>query len=232
MEHLKQFNKILLSNSFVDDFCKLYYSNPEFKAWLLEILPEVQDCEFQQQDNPWHIYGCLEHILHSVENINNQTKHLDSKTRQMLAFVMFLHDIGKPACHIRRYAQNYGREVDSFFDHNKKSAEIAHRVLGQFGYTGKQAQVMEKLVLNHDIFMFIRLTETNSPFRKKLNDEVFENELKDLESVGDSKELMQYLLYIGRADSGAQNPELTKGSFEVLDAMQNMLDKYKKEKGE
>ncbi len=226
MEHLEQFNKILTSNTFVQDF-KTLYSQPEFKAWLTKILPEIEDCEKQKQDNPWHIYDCLNHILHSVENINNLSKNYSQKIRQMLAFVMLLHDIGKPACHIRRYANNYGREVDSFFNHNLKSAEIAARVSPSFGYNKQDAKTIEKLVLNHDIFMFIRLHKTNSPHRKILNDEVFANELSDLESTGDPFELMQYLLLIGRADTSAQNPEMTKGSFEVLDAMQEMLNKFK-----
>lgn len=225
MNQLKRFEDILTSNHFVKDFHELYMDE-EFKQWLLSVLPEIGDCEKQEQDNPWHIYDCLNHILHSVQNINILSKNQPQKVRKMLALVMFLHDIGKPACHIRRYAQNYGRDVDSFFDHNKKSAEITARVLNDFRYSGKDAKTIEKLVLNHDIFMFIRLKPSNSPFRKVLNDEVFESEIQDLNTVGDGTLLMKYLLMIGRADSSAQNPEMTKGSFEVLDAMEAMLKKY------
>ena len=225
MSQLKRFENILTSRQFVQDFHELY-SDEEFKQWLLSVLPEIADCEKQKQDNPWHIYDCLNHILHSVQNINTLSKDQPEKTRKMLALVMFLHDIGKPSCHIRRFAQNYGRDVDSFFDHNKKSAEITARVLNDFGYAGKDAKTIEKLVLNHDIFMFIRLKPTNSPYRKVLNDEVFEHEIQDLNTVGDGTLLMKYLLMIGRADSSAQNPTMTKGSFEVLDAMESMLKKY------
>ena len=50
---------------------------------------------------------------------------------------MFLHDIGKPECHIRRYSKLYKREVDSFFNHNIAGVKIAARVLREFGFDEK-----------------------------------------------------------------------------------------------
>ena len=72
-----------------------YYQNYQpnsLKSWLNDVLPEIEDCQNLQQDNPWHIYNCLDHILHSVENINNLTQGKSQEDRRLLAYVMFLHD--------------------------------------------------------------------------------------------------------------------------------------------
>ena len=59
-------DNILLSDYVVDEFKSEYNNNLEFRLWLLGILPEIEDCEKQKQNNPWHIYNVLDHILHSV----------------------------------------------------------------------------------------------------------------------------------------------------------------------
>lgn len=232
MERIKQLDKILLNDTVVKEFYQAY-QNQEFKNWLLSILPEVEDCNKQQQDNPWHIYNCLDHILHSVEEINKQTKDLDDTTRRMLAYVMFYHDIGKPACYSRRYGKMYGREVDSFFHHNEKSAEIAKRTLSSFGFTKEQVKAMVMLVEKHDIFMFIRLEASKNAFHKVLSEELVCDEVHDLDQVGDGLTLMNYLVKVGRADSKSQNPAMTASSLELLDATEKIVDNMmKKRKGD
>ena len=123
---LKLLDKILLGDDVVTNFYH-HYQNLEFRNWLVSLLPEVEDCRTTNQDNPWHVYNCLEHILRSVEEINKQTLNLPKSERRLLAYSMFYHDMGKPATHIRRFAKAYGKEIDSFFNHNQKSAEIASR---------------------------------------------------------------------------------------------------------
>ena len=88
---IKKLDSILLSSNVVDNFYKEY--NGEFQNWILGILPELEDCKNRNQDTPWHIYSVLDHILHSVEEMNKQTEHLDNNVRRMLAYIMFLHDI-------------------------------------------------------------------------------------------------------------------------------------------
>ncbi len=221
-------DKILLSDNVKDEFYK-NYENKEFKTWLLSILPEIEDCAKQQQDNPWHIYNCLDHILHSVETINKLDKDYDKEVRRELAYTMFLHDIGKPKCYIRRYSKLYGREVDSFFNHNLESEKIAKRVLPQFNFNEKQQQVINLLVENHDIFMFIKQTDDGNKFHKVLTMKLFESYVNEFNKVDDGTKIMEYLLKVGRADSSAQNPKMTKNSFKLLDAMEEMLIKYCKQ---
>ena len=219
-------DKIILSEDVVGQFYK-NYENEEFKNWLLEILPEVEDCKNLKQDNPWHIFNCLEHILHSVENMNKQTLNLDFKTRRILAYTMFLHDIGKPECYIRRYSKLYKREVDSFFNHNKAGVKIANRVLSLFKFSREEIEIIKLLIEDHDMFMFITLKDDGNSYHKVLNNNVIMEEVEKLNKVGNGFELMNYLIMVGRSDNLAQNPKMTGDSLKMLDIMENMLSNLK-----
>ena len=221
MNNQELLDKVLLSENVFENFLKAM-ENQEFASWLLSIVPEVEDCAKLAQDNPWHIYNCLEHILRAVEEVNKQTKDLPAEDRRLLAYSMFYHDMGKPASHIRRFAKNYGREVDSFFNHNKKSSAIVRRTAGEFGFSGEQVNQIEKLVYDHDIFMFINDEPNMNPNHKKLSNELINEQMIELSSVGDGKKLMQYLIMIGRADNKAQNSEMTAKSLKMLDKMEQM----------
>ena len=219
MKHLEVLDEVLLSKNVFENF-KTAMENEEFSNWLTSVIPEVEDCAKLNQDNPWHIYNCLEHILRGVEEVNKQTKDLPDEERRLLAYSMFYHDMGKPASHIRRFAKAYGREVDSFFNHNKKSAAIVRRTAGEFGFSEEQINKIEKLVYDHDIFMFITDEPESNPHHKKLSKDLINGQMLELSSVGDGKKLMQYLIMIGRADNKAQNPEMTAKSLKLLDKME------------
>ena len=217
-------DEILLSDNVVENFYKNYENNSQFREWILDILPEIQHCQNQKQDNPWHIYNCLDHILHSVEEINKQTQNLDYETKKVLAYTMFLHDIGKPEKHIRRYSKLYGRDVDSFFGHNIAGVQVCDRVLNQFGFDKQNCEIIKKMVEMHDIFMFITLDKTSNPHHNQLSENYIKKEIENLSCVGDGNQLMKYLIMVGRADNKAQNPQMTAESLHLLDVMDKMLD--------
>lgn len=214
-------DEILLSDNVVENFHNSY--NGEFKEWLNTILPEVQLCEKQNQDNPWHIYNCLDHILHSVQEINSQTKTMPLEERRKLAYVMFFHDIGKPDSHVRRYSKLYKREVDSFFNHNIKSKEIALRVMPNLGFSEKEQREMALLIEEHDIFMFITLVDDGNRYHKVLTDELVKDCILRYNDFGDGEKLLGDLIMVGRADNKAQNPKLTKDSLRLLDCFKEKL---------
>lgn len=219
----KVLDEILLSDNVVEKFYE-EYEKPEFKSWLLSVMPEIEDCKNLKQDNPWHVYNCLDHILHSVEEINKQTVEHDDDTRRVLAYTMFLHDVGKPQCYIRRYSKLYKREVDSFFNHNKASVKIADRVLDDFGFNEQEKEVIKLLVEEHDIFMFITLENNGNPNHRVLSPSLLEEKVGKYNRVGDGKTLMKHLIWVGRSDNRAQNPEMTAGSLHMLDVMEDMLE--------
>ena len=218
MEYLDIFENILTSNNVVEDFYKKY-DNLEFKSWLHDILPEIDMCEAQAQNNPWHKYNVLGHILHSVEEINKLSVNYDSDTRKMLAYVMLFHDIGKPACHITR--EKDGVLIDSFFNHNIESEKVFRRVAHNFKLNN--IDIMAKLIFKHDIFMFIKDFRTNNPYWKTLSPKVIQEEISDLNTVGDGKTLMNYLILVGMSDNLAQNEKMTGESLRMLNNMQSMM---------
>lgn len=226
MNYLDKFNNILLSQNVYDNFYKEFNGNTEFRAWLNSVLPEVELCERQQQNNPWHLYNVLGHILKSVEEVNKLTINLEPDVRKMLAYVMLFHDIGKPATHLVR--EKNGELIDSFFYHNKKSSEIAGARLSEFGFNSEQVKVIQKLVYNHDIFMFIKDFKTSNPHWRTLTPQVVQDEINDLNLVGNGYELMQYLIYVGKADNLAQNPKLAGESLRMLDKFQQIYEGLKK----
>lgn len=225
---LKTLNKILTSNNVVDRFYDEYNGNSQFYNWLNSILPEVKKCEEKEQNNPWHKYNVLGHILHSVEEMNKQTVSLDEIERKMLAFVMFLHDIGKPDKHIVRMKD--GVLIDSFFNHNIRSEEIARKFLPQVGFNDKEVNIMCMLILKHDIFMFIKEEKANNPHWKTLTREVVEDEISELNQVGDGQKLMKDLVMVGRSDSLAQNEKMTKAPLKMLDKFERILEEILNEK--
>jgi len=216
-------DRILLSENVVNEF-NINYNNLQFRNWILEILPEVDRCKNLKQDNPWHIYNCLEHILHSVEEMNKQTISLDLKTRRLLAYTMFLHDIGKPDCLIRRFSKQYNREIDSFFNHNKAGVRISKRVLRLFGFSKQEEQIILTFIDKHDMFMFITLTDDGNKYHRVLTNDLIKDEIEELNKIGNGTKLLQYLILVGRSDNMAQNPELTQNSLSLLNTMQTMIE--------
>ena len=219
-------NEILLSENVVEKFYK-YYDKAQFKNWITSILPELEDCRNTEQNNPWHIYNVLEHILHSVEEINKLTKTLKEDESRMLAYTMFLHDIGKPLCKTRRYSALYKREVDSFFEHNKVSKKIADRVLNSFGFSIKEQNIIKTLIEEHDWFMFVVLKDDGNKYHKVLTNSLLKEQIANLNKTYNGIKMMEYLTRVGIADNMAQNPSLTKESLEKINIIKNMLKNIK-----
>ena len=223
MNNMELLDNILLGEDVVNSFYNHWKNNADFKNWIDKILPEVELCENQQQNNPWHKYNVLGHILHSVEAMNFQSKDLPLDSRRLLAYTMFMHDIAKPLHHLTRMKK--GELIDSFFNHNIGSEKIARRVLPQLGFDEKHTDVICKLVLKHDIFMFIKPYPTENPNWKVLSPQLIQEEINDLNSVGNGHTLMQYLVMVGRADNLAQNEKMTSESLKLLDMIDNELKK-------
>jgi len=212
---------ILLSDNVVDLFYENFKNNRNFREWLDKYLPEIADCEAQQQNNPWHIYNVLKHILVSVEKINEQTKSFPEQIRKRLSYTMLLHDIGKPECHITR--EKDGKMIDSFFNHNIASEKVARRFLKELNFQQSEIDIIAKLVNKHDIFMFIKDFKHNNKYWRYLDYSLINDEIADLNSVGDGKDLLSQLIMVGRSDNLAQNPQMTAESLRMLDKFERML---------
>jgi len=219
---LNLLDQILLSNNVVENFYNNYNNNRDFKNWLDKEIPEIELCEKQQQNNPWHKYNVLGHILHSVEEMNKQTLEMNHNERRLLAYVMLFHDIGKPEKHITR--EKDGEIIDSFFEHNIASERIAKEHLPKLNFNEEEIKIISRLVFKHDIFMYIKDFKTKNPYWKELTDNLIKDEIEDLNSVGEGAKLMRWLVKVGRADNLAQNEKMTAQSLRMLDKIDTIID--------
>ena len=222
MDYKKLLDEIILSENVVDNFYDKYNNDFEFKNWLDSFIPEVKLCEEQKQNNPWHKYNVLGHILHSVQAMNSMTKDFDDRLKRILAYTMFLHDIGKPEAHIERIKD--GQKIDSFFNHNIVSERIARDFLPKMDFNDSEVEIISKLVNKHDIFMFICLQDDGNKFHRVLNQDLINREIEDLNSIGNGREWLKYLVMVGRSDSLAQNEKMTAGALNLLERFDEMLD--------
>lgn len=224
MNNIEILDGVLLGDDVLNNFNKVMENN-EFSEWLISVLPEVEDCANQQQNNPWHIYNVLDHILVSVDKMNKQTENMSFEDRRLLAYTMFLHDIAKPMCHIARMKN--GKMIDSFYangGHSVRSAEIAKRVYSDFGFSAKDGKVLERLVCDHDIFMNLTTNNTTNPYLKQLNNDVVLEEIQRLNEVGNGYDLIYKLVKVGKADNGAQNHKMTGSALSLLEQYEKIAD--------
>jgi len=221
MKYLEILDKIILADDFVEKFEGLIETNIEFNLWLDHILPEIRACGKQEQNNPWHKYNVLKHILHAVEEMNKQTKNLPENERRLLAYTMLMHDIGKPACHIERVKD--GKKIDSFFNHNIESEKVARRALPTMNFNEQEVEVIAKLVNMHDIFMYIKDFMPKNPHWRQLTPALVEEKIEELSSVGDGEKLLKWLVMVGRSDNLAQNEKMTGEALALLVKFEELI---------
>lgn len=223
MENIKILDDILLSKNALESFYKVYENNQNFKVWLTNILPEVELSKNQTQNNPWHIYNVLDHILHTVEYINEMTENLTDKDRRFLSYTMFFHDLGKPAC--RTVRESEGKEMDRFLNHNLAGEKIVLREAHKFGFDEKEVELMARLVHDHDIFLHF-YAEDSDPHKdhyKKVDENLINELIKDFNEFGDGRKILNFLVLVGRADALAHTPENAKSKFKIFDKMDKFL---------
>lgn len=226
MKYIEMLDKVIMSDDVSYSFYNLYDNNEEFREWLDNILPEIRKCELQKQNNPWHKYNVLGHILHAVEAMNSLTKNMDYKTRRLLAYVMLFHDIGKPDVVTINPKTGY----DRFINHNKQSAKIANRLLDTLHFNDSEKKLILDFIIRHDLFMFLTMNKTTNPYKKELTDKVVDELIQELNVHGDGKKILSWLLLVGRSDNLAQNELMTEESFKLLDKFESMLGNKRDER--
>lgn len=214
--------EILLSDGVVERFLHEYEENAPFHAYIDGLLPEVALCYKQSQRTVWHVYNVLEHILHSVEEMNALTRGMEQRERVMLAYIMFFHDLGKPAYHTQRTVD--GVVCDSFKFHNVGSAQIARRTLEKLGFDGAERAVMERLVYEHDVFL--KVSETPASWQILPTREWVREMISSFDCFGDGKRVFLYLTMIGTADNRAQNPAMTQAPLKTIAKIRAMAEEF------
>ena len=106
-----------------------------------------------KQDTPYHCYDLKTHLAVTANYVSRlYTQTYDDKL--MLIVASLLHDIGKPVVMKRKMHDYYGREIDTFYNHAKVSAERAKSILSiDSSFTDKEQQRILFMIKNHDKFM-------------------------------------------------------------------------------
>ena len=102
---------------------------------ITEIIPEMSPVIGFEQNNPYHCYDVLNHILFSVENAPE-----DVDIRLSTLF----HDIGKPEC----YTETDG--TGHFYGHQRAGSEIAKKILLRLKYDRNTVETVTELIFWHD----------------------------------------------------------------------------------
>jgi len=148
----EELNKILISPN-------PKYFDYLYQTGLLEhIIPEFVICYKTQQNNPYHVYNVAEHILHTVEYVENSS---------ILRWTMLLHDIGKPS---KKTTDSKG--IDHFYGHQGVSAELANIILNRLRFSKESIKKITRLILNHDL----DIHDSEKAIRKvisKIGDDLF-----------------------------------------------------------
>ena len=103
-----------------------------------QIIPALSDCVHCTQNNPHHAYSVYEHMARAV---GNAPKAADVR------MAMLLHDIAKPK--VKRTDE---KGIDHFYGHDRKSAEMAEKILTELRFDHHTKNRIVTWILFHDIF--------------------------------------------------------------------------------
>ncbi|MFY9422912.1 MAG: HD domain-containing protein [Bacilli bacterium] len=152
-----EINKILLSNPL-----EIYSLNHH--KLLKYTIPELDECFWTNQDNPYHCYSVGKHLVHSVKAVENKL---------YLKLTMLLHDIGKPQC---KTIDEQG--IGHFYGHAVISSKMAVDILRRMKYDSCTIMKVKVLILYHDA----EIQDTKKSIKKWLN-KIGEDMFRDLLKV-------------------------------------------------
>ena len=99
-------------------------------------LPEFDLTMETKQNNPHHKYSVGEHILHSMEYVEND---------KILRLAMLLHDIGKPSVMVEDE-----EGINHFYGHCDEGEDMAYDILRRLRFDNDTIEKVCKLVKYHD----------------------------------------------------------------------------------
>ncbi len=220
MIRTEKLDSILLSDNVCERFHAEYDADYMFRRRMDLLLPEIQKSMQCEQRGVWHIYNVMDHILHSVEQMNILTADMPADERRLLAYTMFLHDMGKPACRTEEMTAS-GETVDRFLHHNEVSADIARRVVPHLNFNELDIMTIVQLVEYHDIFLLLKDHPTRE-WHIPLTEKFVHSFIELLNVFGCGKRNFDYLILVGIADNKAQNPALIEEPLKLIARVRDM----------
>jgi len=117
---------------------------------IFKLIPELKRCKGFNQNNPWHPYDVYEHILHVVDNVDNDL---------ILRLIALFHDIGKPEVY---------KEDEQGIGHFYNHWVISQKIFEQFAeeYIISNKETISKIIYYHD-YSLDKLDEIKDIFNKE-----------------------------------------------------------------
>ena len=140
------------------------------------VLPELAACVGFEQHNPRHHLDVFEHSLAVVDGTPPDI---------LLRWAALLHDVAKPLCF-----SIDDKGTGHFYDHDRKSAEMAEEILRRLGYPEEFALRVRGLIHYHMTRIHFRTERAVRKVSRKLGEEDTER-----------------LLLLFKADRGAHSPD-------------------------
>ena len=135
-----ELNKIILSPNPIDGIKML-----QDRGLLIHILPELSKTWGLDQKSKYHNLNLTEHTFKVLRGVMKPKDPPRQKQLELaLRFSALLHDIGKGRCQIKN-----SDGTCSYYQHEKKSAELASEMLKRLKYSNDFIEIVEKLILNH-----------------------------------------------------------------------------------
>ena len=104
---------------------------------IFKLIPELKICKGFNQNNPWHIYDVYEHILHVIDNVDNNI---------VLRLCALFHDIGKPVV----YTEDE-KKIGHFYNHWIVSQDIFNRFSSKYNLDNELTKLVSNLIFYHDL---------------------------------------------------------------------------------
>lgn len=162
------------------------------------IIPELKSMKGCSQNHERHIFDVWEHTVEAVASVRNQAH---------MRLAMLFHDSGKP--YVKSTDEN---GTDHFYQHAKKSREIAFEALTRLKVSNKLRDKVCSLVEYHD---FLPDKISKKTYKKYIG-------LLGIETV-------EELFEIRKADISAQNPRFITEGLEANEIGLKILNEIKKE---
>lgn len=160
------------------------------------------------QNNPHHCYDLLNHTIQTVLSIPDE--NLSNSDFINLRIAALFHDIGKPET---AFDKN-GRTV--FYEHAKKSAEIALSLLPKMKVPSNQMLHIIFFIEQHDVFISFKpkneIFNYGNPYIKEINEYNVKEKIKEIQDkyCKEGKYIPNYndfyaLMYLCKADALSQS---------------------------
>lgn len=104
---------------------------------IFKLIPELKICKGFNQNNPWHVYDVYEHILHVIDNVDNNI---------VLRLCALFHDIGKPVV----YTEDENK-IGHFYNHWIVSQDIFNRFSSKYNLDNELTNLVSNLIFYHDL---------------------------------------------------------------------------------